>query len=70
MVVFPAASRPTIKILISFFPHSLSNNFEIERPMTAVVVDLRLDVRVLSSSTSGVYYLVEEADVSLFTNAI
>lgn len=39
MVVFPAASRPTIKILISFFPHSLSNNFENVRPMTAVRLD-------------------------------
>jgi hypothetical protein len=33
MVVFPAASNPTIKILISFLPHSLSNNFENVRPM-------------------------------------
>ena len=33
IVVFPAASRPTIKILISFFPHSLSNSFEKVRPM-------------------------------------
>lgn len=36
MVVFPAASRPTIKILISFFPHSLSNSFENVRPMVAI----------------------------------
>jgi hypothetical protein len=36
MVVFPAASRPTIKILISFFPHSLSNNFENVRPMIPI----------------------------------
>ena len=35
IVVFPAASRPTIKILISFFPHNLSNNFENVRPMVA-----------------------------------
>jgi len=33
IVVFPAASSPTIKIRISFFPHSLSNNFENVRPM-------------------------------------
>lgn len=33
IVVFPAASRPTIRILISLLPHSLSNNFEIVRPM-------------------------------------
>jgi hypothetical protein len=36
MVVFPAASRPTIKILISFFPHSLSNNLENVRPMMTI----------------------------------
>ncbi len=36
MVVFPAASRPTIKIRISFFPQSLSNSFENVRPMFAV----------------------------------
>ena len=33
IVVFPAASRPTIKILISFFPHNLSKSFENVRPM-------------------------------------
>ena len=37
MVVFPAASRPTIKILISFFPQILSNIFEIDIPILAVV---------------------------------
>lgn len=36
MVVLPAASRPTIRIRISFLPHSLSNNFEKVRPMLAV----------------------------------
>lgn len=36
IVVLPAASRPTIKILISLLPHSLSNNFEKVRPMTRV----------------------------------
>lgn len=36
MVVFPAASSPTIKILISFFPQSLSNIFEIDIPILAV----------------------------------
>lgn len=36
MVVFPAASKPTIKILISFFPHNLSNSFENVRPIFAV----------------------------------
>ena len=38
MVVFPAASRPTIKILISFFPHNRSNSFEKVRPIFAVFV--------------------------------
>src|SRR5436305_14881638 len=33
IVVFPAASRPTIKIRISFFPHSLSKSFENVNPM-------------------------------------
>lgn len=33
MVVFPAASRPTIRMRISFLPHSLSNSFENVRPM-------------------------------------
>jgi len=37
MVVFPAASRPTIKILISFFPHNRSNSFENVRPILAVL---------------------------------
>jgi len=36
IVVFPAASKPTIKILISFFPHSLSNNLENVRPILTV----------------------------------
>jgi hypothetical protein len=36
MVVFPAASNPTIKILISFLPQSLSKSFENVRPMFAV----------------------------------
>ena len=35
IVVFPAASKPTIKILISFFPQSLSKSLENVRPMTA-----------------------------------
>jgi hypothetical protein len=35
IVVFPAASRPTIKIRISFFPHSLSKSFENVKPMIA-----------------------------------
>jgi hypothetical protein len=38
IVVFPAASNPTMRIRISFFPHSLSNNFENVRPMIAVVL--------------------------------
>lgn len=33
IVVFPAASRPTIRIRISFFPHSLSKSFEKVRPI-------------------------------------
>lgn len=37
MVVFPAASRPTIRIRISLRPHSRSNNFEKVRPMFAVM---------------------------------
>jgi hypothetical protein len=37
MVVFPAASRPTIRIRISFFPRNFSNNFEMLIPMLAVV---------------------------------
>lgn len=35
MVVFPAASRPTMRILISFLPQSLSNSFENVRPIVA-----------------------------------
>ena len=35
MVVFPAASRPTIRIRISLRPHSLSNNLEKVIPMVA-----------------------------------
>jgi hypothetical protein len=35
IVVFPAASKPTIRMRISFFPHSLSNSFENVRPMIA-----------------------------------
>ena len=36
IVVFPAASRPTMRIRISFFPHSRSNSFEILRPMATM----------------------------------
>lgn len=39
IVVLPAASRPTIKILISFFPHSLSNSLLMLRPILAVCVN-------------------------------
>ena len=35
MVVLPAASRPTIRIRISFFPHNLSKILEKARPMIA-----------------------------------
>lgn len=35
IVVFPAASKPTIKILISFFPQSRSKSLENVRPMIA-----------------------------------
>ena len=42
MVVLPAASRPTIRILISFLPHRRSNSLEKVRPMLAVGCDVRL----------------------------
>ena len=35
IVVFPAASKPTIRILISFLPQRRSNNFENVRPILA-----------------------------------
>lgn len=35
IVVFPAASKPTIRILISFFPQSRSKSLENVRPMIA-----------------------------------
>lgn len=37
MVVFPAASRPTIKILISFLPQRRSKSLENVRPILAVL---------------------------------
>lgn len=37
MVVLPAASRPTMRILISFLPHILSNSFENAIPILAVL---------------------------------
>lgn len=36
IVVFPAASRPTMRMRISFLGHSLSNSFEIDKPILAV----------------------------------
>ena len=36
MVVLPAASRPTIRIRISFLPHILSKSFEILIPISPV----------------------------------
>ena len=36
IVVFPAASRPTIRMRISFFPHNLSKSFENVRPILLV----------------------------------
>lgn len=36
IVVFPAASSPTIRIRISFLPHRRSNSFENVRPILAV----------------------------------
>lgn len=35
IVVLPAASRPTIKMRISFFPHNRSKSFENVRPIVA-----------------------------------
>ncbi len=35
-MVLPAASKPTIRIRISFFPHNLSKILEKARPMIAV----------------------------------
>lgn len=67
MVVFPAASKPTIRILISFFPHSLSNNFEMDRPMFAVLYGYtRLCVAWLLELKwrAVVYYLIGDASVS------
>ena len=59
MVVFPAASRPTIKIRISFLPHILSNNLEKVRPILAAVRKGRLDAVALGggarSAQSAVY---------------
>ena len=46
IVVFPAASRPTIKIRISFLPHSLSNNREKVIPILTVA---RCDFGILES---------------------
>lgn len=43
MVVLPAASRPTIRILISFFPHNLSKILEKARPMIATQAVSLLD---------------------------
>jgi hypothetical protein len=37
MVVFPAASKPTIRIRISFLPQRRSNSFENVRPMLAAL---------------------------------
>ena len=34
IVVLPAASKPTIKILISLLPKRLANNLENDKPMT------------------------------------
>ena len=36
IVVFPAASRPTIRILISFLPQRRSNNLENVIPILAI----------------------------------
>ena len=46
MVVFPAASRPTIRMRISFFPHNLSNSLEKVRPMLAADVYTDIGGRV------------------------
>lgn len=53
MVVFPAASRPTIRIRISFFPHILSNNLEKVRPMLAAVRTGRLKAVALGKARSA-----------------
>lgn len=37
IVVFPAASKPTIKIRISLLPQSLSKSFEICKPMVTLI---------------------------------
>lgn len=58
MVVFPAASRPTINIRISFLPQRRSNSLENVRPMTTVearvVPDRRRNVGVTPNKTNSV----------------
>jgi len=50
MVVLPAASSPTIRIRISFFPHSLSNILLSDIPILAA-----------GDGTEGVVVVVEAA---------
>lgn len=54
IVVFPAASSPTIRILISFFPHNLSKSFENVRPM------MTEKVRVAGDDYEGTIIVVGE----------
>jgi hypothetical protein len=53
IVVFPAASKPTMRILISFFPQSLSKSFENVRPMIAVCEDDIWNVGVAVKNLDG-----------------
>lgn len=53
IVVFPAASRPTMRIRISFFPKNLSKSFEIVRPMIACRKEARYEWKGTGSSETG-----------------
>jgi len=53
IVVFPAASRPTIRILISFLPQRRSNSLENVIPMLAGCWRLRVDGLVWAVASGG-----------------
>jgi hypothetical protein len=62
MVVLPAASKPTIRIRISFLPKRPESNLEMERPILAKMRSERLGEREAEKNSCASYLAQPKQD--------
>lgn len=62
MVVLPAASKPTIRIRISFLPKRPESNLEMERPILAKMRSERLGEREAEKNSCASYLVQPKRD--------